>query len=91
MAVRVEDRLTHAAGDSQPRVKTGFEGFRQAVDLLPFQSAFGIRQPVALAVGFQDVNTMSQTVQQCSGQSFAAQHFGPLFKGQVDGNDLAVY
>ena len=50
-------------------------------DLLTLPPAFGIRQPVALAVGFQDVHALGQTVQQCTRQPFTAQHFSPLFKG----------
>lgn len=47
---------------------------------------FGIRQPVALVVGFQDVNQMGQAVQQCPGQPFAAQHLRLLFKWEVGGD-----
>ena len=32
---------------------------------------------------------MAQTVQQGPGESLAAHHFGPIFKGQIGGNDQA--
>ena len=52
-------------------------------------AAFGVLQTVAFAVGFQDVDAMGQAVQQGSGQALAAQHFGPLLKGQIGGHDQA--
>jgi len=35
------------------------------------------------------MNAVGQTVQQCSRQAFAAQHFSPLLKGQIGGDDQA--
>ena len=35
------------------------------------------------------MNPVGQTVQQCARQSFTTQHFGPLFKGQIGGDDQA--
>ena len=32
---------------------------------------------------------MGQAIQQCARQPFAAQHFSPLFKGQIGGDDQA--
>ena len=30
---------------------------------------------------------MGQPIQQCAGEPFAAQHFGPVFKGQIGRDD----
>ena len=40
-------------------------------------SAFGVLESVAVAVALDDMAAMSQAIQGCSGQPFAAEHFDP--------------
>ena len=45
-----------------------------------------IPDAVAVAVHFQDVDMVSQAVQQCASQPFRPEHLGPLVEGQVGGD-----
>jgi len=54
--VKVAGGRAASLSSRPPAVKGSF-------DLLPFHPVFGIGQPVAFAVGFQDVNPMGQPVQ----------------------------
>ena len=38
---------------------------------------------MTLSLGFEDVATMGDAVQDRAGEAFAAEHLGPVFKGQV--------
>ena len=37
----------------------------------------------AIPVHFEDVDMVSEAIQECSGQPFRAKHLGPLVEGQV--------
>ena len=67
------------------RLKSAAGGARKVRHLLGEGNGFwpSRSSPVALPVGFQDVHPVRQAVQQRAGQPLAAQHFGPLGKGQV--------
>ena len=40
-------------------------------------------EPVAFAVHLQDVDVVSETVQESAGEPLGAEHLGPLVEGQV--------
>ena len=46
-------------------------------------------EPVASAVGFQNVDVMREAVHKRAGQALAAQHLRPLFERQVGRHDQA--
>ena len=48
-----------------------------------FLLAFALFEPVAVAVHLQDVDVVSEPVQQRAGQPFRAENFGPLLKRQI--------
>jgi hypothetical protein len=48
----------------------------------PFQTLPGLAQPVALAVGFQYMHPVSQTIQQGARQPFTAQDLGQFSNGK---------
>ncbi len=50
---------------------------------LRFLLAFALFEPVAVAVHLQDVDVVSEPVQQRAGQPFRAENFGPLLKRQI--------
>lgn len=50
-------------------------------------SAFGILEPVAFALGLEDVAAMGQPVEGGAGQAFAAQDFGPVLERQIRRHD----
>jgi len=50
---------------------------------LGFPSFLGFPQAETLPIRFQDMDPMSESVQEGSGQPFTSQDFGPLFKGQI--------
>ena len=50
----------------------------------------GVFETVAFSIGLDDVNPVGQSVQQRSGESFAAHHFSPLLKGQIRGHDQTL-
>ena len=52
-------------------------------------SASNIAQAVALPVGFEDIHPMGESVQQSAGEPFGTEHFDPVLKGQVGGDDEA--
>jgi len=54
-----------------------------------FEALFGVLEPVTFAVGFKDVDAMGEPVEHGAGQPFTAEHLGPVFKGQVGGEDQA--
>ncbi len=56
---------------------------------LVFKPPLGVGEPVALAVGFQDMHAVRQPVEPRPGQPLAAKHLGPLFERQVRGHDQA--
>ena len=45
----------------------------------PFAAA--VLEAEAVAVHLQDVDMMSKPVQQCAGEPFGAEDFGPFFEG----------
>ena len=64
-------------------VKRAFLGF------LPF-SAF--IETIALAVHFQNMDMVGETVQQCPGQTFRTEYLGPFIERQVGGHhDRATF
>jgi len=56
---------------------------------LAFGAFSGLLQAIALPVCLQDVHLVGKAVQESPGQSFGAEDLGPLFEGQVRGDDQA--
>ena len=50
---------------------------------LRFLLAFALFEPVAVAVHLQDMDMMGEPIQQCAGQPFRAENFGPFLKRKV--------
>ena len=50
-------------------------------------STLALFEPVAVAVHFQDMDVVGEAVEQCAGQSFGAEHAGPLVERQVRCDD----
>ena len=44
-------------------------------------------QAVAFAIHLQDMNVVGEAIEQRAGQSFRAEHAGPVLEGQVRGDD----
>lgn len=55
-------------------------------DALPSPGA-GLLRAVAFAVHLQDVDVVSETIEQRAGQSFSAKNARSVLKGQVRGHD----
>ena len=49
----------------------------------------GFHQPVTHSIGFENMDAVGQAIQQRAGQSLVAQHFRPVFEGDIGGNDQA--
>ena len=43
-------------------------------------------EPIAVAVHLEDVDVVGQPIEQCAGQAFGAEGFGPLVEWQVAGD-----
>lgn len=52
-------------------------------------SLSGVLEPEALPVGHEDMDAVGQPVEHGPGQPFAAEHFSPVFNGQVGRHDQA--
>src|SRR5580765_8761351 len=50
-------------------------------------SSFGVLEPIAFAVGFDDGATVGEPVECGPGESFVAEDFGPVFEAEVGGED----
>ena len=44
-------------------------------------------EPVAVAVHFQDMDVVGQSVEQCTGQTFGGEDTGPFVERQIAGDD----
>jgi hypothetical protein len=55
-----------------------------------FRAFLGVFETVAFTVGFDDVDAMGKAVQERGGESFVTEYFGPLFEGQVGGQQHAL-
>jgi len=53
------------------------------------ESLLRFPQPIARSVGFEDMYSMGQPIEQGSGEPFAAHHLDPVLEGQVGGDDQA--
>jgi hypothetical protein len=56
----------------------------------PPTSPLGVLEPVALALGLQNVAAVSKPVQRRAGEPFAAENLGPVLEGQVRRDDQAI-
>jgi hypothetical protein len=46
-----------------------------------------VGEPVAVAVHLEDVDVVSEPVEEGAGQALGAEHAGPLVEGQIAGDD----
>src|SRR6516162_10020864 len=53
-------------------------------------STLALREPVALAVHFEDVDVVGEAIQQGAGEPLGAKHAGPLVEWQVAGHDYGA-
>ena len=51
-----------------------------------FAGLFTFFEPVTLAVHFQDMDMMSQPIEQRSGKTFGAEYLGPFVEGKIAGD-----
>ncbi len=58
--------------------------------MFSFRSLLCLIEPVALSVGFEDVNAMGNAVEKRAVEPFVAEDFGPFFEGQVGRKDQAL-
>ena len=47
-------------------------------------------EPIALAVGFDNVDSMSKAVEQCPGKALGSDYFGPVFEWEIGSNHEAL-
>ena len=44
-------------------------------------------EPIAVAIHLEDMNVVSEAVEQCAGQAFGGEHAGPFIERQIAGDD----
>ena len=59
---------------------------KMVLSIVKFGGLSALLEAVALPVHLQDVNSVSEAVQQGAGQPLRAEHLGPLVEGQVGGD-----
>ena len=55
-----------------------------------FGSFPGLAQAIALSIGFQDVATMCEPIQEGDGEPFGTKDFSPFLEGEVGGDHEAL-
>ena len=55
-----------------------------------FCAQFGISKTVAFAVGFDDMDTMGEPIEQCPGEPLVAEDLGPLLEGEIGRHEHAL-
>ena len=50
-------------------------------------ATLAVFEPVTVAVELEDVNVVSEAVEQCAGQAFGGEHAGPFIERQIAGDD----
>lgn len=73
-----------------PTLPRGGGAFLWIFFVVAFCSFFGILQPVAFPIGFDDVDAVRDAVEQGASQALVAEYFGPVLEGQVGGEDDAL-
>jgi hypothetical protein len=68
----------------------GVAGCSIASSVRPPTSPLGVLEPVALALGLQNVAAVREPVQRRACEPFAAENVGPVLEGQVGRDDQAV-
>ena len=53
-------------------------------------ATFGVLEPVAFALGLQDVAAMGEAVERRAGQALAPEYLGPILERQIGRDDQAV-
>ena len=56
----------------------------------PPKASFGIFEPEAFAIGFDDMDSMGEPVEQRVGETFAPQDLSPCFKSREVGQRISV-
>jgi hypothetical protein len=57
---------------------------------LPLGSLLGLPESEAFSVSFNEVHSVGETVEQCSGETLTAEDFGPVLKGEIGGDHEAM-
>jgi hypothetical protein len=55
--------------------------------LICCDAAFAVFEPVTVTVHLEDVNVVSEAIEQRAGQAFGGEHTGPFIEGQIAGDD----
>ena len=63
---------------------------RIALSLWAGFSPAALAEAVAVAIHFQDMNMVGQAIQQCPGQAFGTESFGPFVERQVAGDQCGA-
>jgi hypothetical protein len=55
--------------------------------LIVTDATLAVFEPITVAIHLEDMNVVSEAIEQCAGQAFGGQHAGPFIEGQIAGDD----
>jgi hypothetical protein len=55
--------------------------------LIVTDATLAVFEPITVAIHLEDMNVVSEAIEQCAGQAFTGQHAGPFIEGQIAGDD----